>query len=341
MTQALEQRQLSEWATSWTRVTPEIDTAQFASRQKPITKIRAFEDTFGRLETSPPSEQWAALLHTATIDVGTARTIEPHLDALTILTEAWSTAPERETYWGVYAAEVPNSGLEAKRNRRPHSFQITGEKRWCSLATELTHAIVTAEFNGNRQAFAIQLQKPDVTHSDEVWNSHGLSEIPSGSIQCNNSPAEPVGGSGWYLERHGFWTGAIRVAACWLGGAIGMAQRAAEKHSGRSKPSPLGNLTLGRMDAEIYAGVSMLVHAATLIEATDDLDIDQHRQLAFRVRNGIFRIVQKIQRLSKELAGPTTLTQDQHFTKTDADLSVYLSQHHGVRDEAELGQLLG
>jgi len=340
MTQDLLQPQLSGWATCWMHVATELDTAQFASRRKPINKIQAFEDVFGRLESSSPSAQWAALLHTATIDLATARTIEPHLDALTILSEVWSTAPEPDTYWGVYAAEVPDSGLVAERSQG-QTFELTGEKRWCSLATELTHAIVTAEVDDNRQAFAIHLQKPDVTHSEEVWNSEGLNEIPSGSIQCHNSPAKPVGEPGWYLERQGFWTGAIRVAACWLGGAIGMAQSAAEKHSGRPQPSPLGNLTLGRIDAEIYAGVSMLVHAATIIEAADDLDINEHRKLAFRVRNGIYRIAQKIQQLSKELAGPTTLTQDQHFTKTDADLSVYLSQHHGVRDEAELGQLLG
>src|SRR5699024_5677067 len=208
MTQDLLQPQLSGWATCWMHVATELDTAQFASRRKPINKIQAFEDVFGRLESSSPSAQWAALLHTATIDLATARTIEPHLDALTILSEVWSTAPEPDTYWGVYAAEVPDSGLVAERSQG-QTFELTGEKRWCSLATELTHAIVTAEVDDNRQAFAIHLQKPDVTHSEEVWNSEGLNEIPSGSIQCHNSPAKPVGEPGWYLERQGFWTGAI------------------------------------------------------------------------------------------------------------------------------------
>lgn len=314
--------------TEETRLDPHLDAK---------AKIRGFENIFGRLHTAAPSQQWAAVLQTATIDIGTARSIEPHLDALTILSEAQLSPPDGDTFWGVYAAETSKCHLIAEEVDAD-AFRLTGEKRWCSLAAELTHAIVTAHTEQGRRAFALQLQEPSVVVSSEPWNSRGLHEIPSGSLQCDNTPARPVGDPDWYLQRPGFWWGAIRVAACWLGGAINMARIAVTKHCNRPQSSNIGNLMLGQIDAEIYAGISMLVHAASLSELPRTLPVDEVHNIALRVRNGIYRTAQMIQHLSKELAGPEVLTQDERFMKADADLTVYLSQHHGFRDEADLGQ---
>lgn len=47
-----------------------------------------------------------------------------------------------DTFWGVYAAETADARLVATDD--DGAVPLTGEKPWCSLAGELTHAIVTA-----------------------------------------------------------------------------------------------------------------------------------------------------------------------------------------------------
>lgn len=329
---------LGEWIWLWRQHQPtEHELRGFAARNTAASKIRAFEDGFGRLETASPREQWQALLQTATIDLATARTIEPHLDALTILAESGHEQQNTANLWGVYAAEAAGTKLVAAGSP---DIRLTGEKPWCSLAGELTHALVTAWVGEQRQMFAVQLSHPSVTVVEQPWQSAGLSEIPSGPIRCANTPAQPVGEPGWYLQRPGFWWGAIRVAACWLGGAIGLARIAADRHATRTQPEPQRNMLLGQIDAQIYTGITALDHAATLAQTTREFTAEEVQQLALRVRNSIYRACQAIQELSRELAGPEVLTQNQQFNKIDADLTVYMSQHHGVRDEATLGQLL-
>lgn len=338
MTTGLYPVSLAEWSRVWLRREPaEAELTNFAPGRTARDKILAFEIAFGRLESTRPREQWAALLQVATIDLGTARTIEPHLDALTLRTEAGLHPTDEETFWGVYAAEVAGKRLEADEHSE---VALTGEKPWCSLAGELTHAIVTAWVGDQRQTFAIPLTHSSVTVVEQPWHSRGLHEIPSGPIRCDATPASPVGEPGWYLQRPGFWWGAIRVAACWLGGAIGMARLAASRHATRPQPEPERNVLLGQLDAHIYAGLTALDHAATVSEMKPPQASEDVRKLALRVRNTVYRACQQIQHLSRELAGPEMLTGHPQFSKVDADLTVYLSQHHGGRDEAELGRLL-
>lgn len=338
MTTGVHPVPLTEWSWQWHHHQPtEDESATFAPHRSAQAKIAAFHTAFGQLETARASDQWSALLQIATIDLGSARTIEPHLDALTMLVEAGHQPPDPDSSWGVYAAETVNKKLEASGTVKMH---LTGEKSWCSLAGELTNAIVTAWVGDQRQAFAIPLTHPSVTVVPQPWDSTGLREIPSGPIRCAATPAEPVGEPGWYLQRSGFWWGAIRVAACWLGGAIGMARRAANRHAGRPQPEPNRNQLLGQLDAHIYTGVTALQYAATAADRRAELSAAEVRRLALRVRNSIYRACQAIQPLSRELAGPELLTGDPQFNKADADLTVYLSQHHGGRDEADLGQLI-
>jgi hypothetical protein len=61
------------------------------------------------------AELWSALATLGAVDLTVARAVEPHLDALTILSEAGVPArrsPDAAT-WGVYAAESPTQRLSA------------------------------------------------------------------------------------------------------------------------------------------------------------------------------------------------------------------------------------
>lgn len=323
---------------SWSAIPCGEDLVKVATSNAPVHKrIGALRHFWNLTGESSQAEQWDALAATASIDIAAARMLEPHLDALGILAEAGADAPPHDSTWGVYAAESPGKALTAD-TQADGSATLSGTKAWCSLAADLSHAIVTAFDGREPRAYAVSLSDSRVHPSDEAWPSVGLSEIPSGSVGFDHAPATAVGAPGWYLQRPSFAWGGIRVAACWFGGAMGIARKATQYHFARPYPSPLGNLVLGQIDAEIFAARSTLSHAATLINSDVIESRDEAWKLALRVRNIVYRSAQRIQLLARELAGPAALTGDRSFAKADADLTVYLSQHHGPRDEAALGE---
>lgn len=306
------------------------------NRCSSVEKITALTRLLQLTGHSPQIDQWEKLLQLAAIDMGVARMLEPHLDALGILAEAGHEAPDPLSAWGVYAADLPTHQVNVI-GAGPEDLLI-GTKAWCSLASELTHAIVIANGSAGKQAYAVDLRHPRVQPQSDPWPSRGLSEIPSGPVEFDRVPAVPVGPPNWYLARPSFAWGGIRVAACWFGGALGLARRAAQTHLKRAGGSSLGEMQLGQLDAEIFTVRTMLLQAAVAADDNERFNREESWTLALRVRNNVYRCAQRIQLLSRELAGPAVLTGDAAFAKADADLSVYLSQHHGPRDEAALGE---
>ena len=99
---------------------------------------------------------WSALATLGSVDLTVARVLEPHLDALAILDSRPAGV------WGVWAAEGPGVRLRAEREGAGHV--LTGRKPWCSLAGDLTHALVTAWVDDERrQLFVVDLRQPSVT----------------------------------------------------------------------------------------------------------------------------------------------------------------------------------
>ncbi|MFF8895531.1 acyl-CoA dehydrogenase family protein [Brevibacterium casei] len=303
------------------------------------TRLAALQGFWNLTGTSSALKQWDALTAIASADVAVARMLEPHIDALGILAEAGHPTPGPESSWGVFAAEIPGRVVTATP-AADGTLVLYGEKAWCSLATELTHAIVSVRLGEARQTVAVDLTGPGVRPAEADWPALGLAEIPSGPIVFDGARATEVGPPEWYLQRPGFAWGGIRVAACWFGGALGLARNAAQRHFGRPQPSPLGAMTLGQIDTEITAARTVLAHAAQLAGSGDIDSHDDSWTQALRVRTIVYRACQRIQELSRELAGPAALTGDREFAKADADLTVYLSQHHGPRDEASLGEAI-
>ncbi|GAA1353870.1 acyl-CoA dehydrogenase family protein [Falsarthrobacter nasiphocae] len=316
---------------------------RLGTAEAPSERIALLNEAWPGLAGAPFGEIWGVLAEIAEADLGAARMVEPHLDALSILSQAPEprpAVPDGST-WGVFAAEAPGSRLEAHR-QEDGSWALTGVKPWCSLAGELSHAIVTAHVKGGRQAFAVALQGPGVTPLEDAWPSRGLSEIPSGPVEFTGAPAEPVGGTDWYLTRPGFAWGGIGVAACWLGGATGLARAAVT--AAQTKPEGPDTAVLaalaGRIDVEILTACTLLRAAARVAEGHEPCPDAAEWTYALRVRTAVHRAATTVQALSRELAGPALLTGNAAFAKADADLTVYASQHHGTRDEAALGRTL-
>ena len=286
---------------------------------------------------------WELLASVAGVDVAAARVFEPHLDALAILAQAGETAPAGT--WGVFAAEGPGKRLEATSTGG--TVVLNGSKPWCSLARQLDHALVTAHtHDGGRAAFAVDLRHGGVDSEEPAWVARGLREIPSGTVRFDQVPAVPVGGSGWYHSRPGFAWGGMGVAACWLGGAVGVARDfrkglQAGADAGR-QPDQLALAALGEADRIITSALQYLARTASRI---DDRTLGAGAghsawSEAQRVRGTVAAAVERVLQLVGSNRGPGPLAFDEPYAKRMADLALYVRQHHGQRDDAQLGSLV-
>jgi alkylation response protein AidB-like acyl-CoA dehydrogenase len=277
------------------------------------------------------AERWWRLLATlASLDLTAARTVEPHLDALGILDQA-GIVPEPGTVWGVFAAESPDTKLVAADDGR---WKLEGTKPWCSLAGQIDRAIVTAHVDGGRRAFAVDLRLPQVRVAEAHWHSRGLRQVPSGPVHFDGAPAEPVGSTGWYLERPGFAAGGIGVAACWFGGAIGL-YRSLRSAALRREPDQLALAWLGEADRLLAGAAALLADASRLADGGTATWIHAHR-----VRGQMEALCRRLLDISGQAGGPQPLAFDEDHARRAADLGLYIRQHHAARDDAALGRLL-
>ena len=284
---------------------------------------------------------WSLLATLGAHDLGVARAVEPHLDALAILEQA-GVRDGGDRTWGVFAAEGPDVRLDA--TPADGAWRLTGVKPWCSLAGRLDAALVTAHVPGaGRSLFAVDLTDPRVVPADQPWASRGLAEIPSTPVAFDDAPATPVGAPGWYLERPGFWWGGIGVAACWYGGAVGLA-RALWERAARSDDR-LVAMHLGAVDAALADARRALEEAARVVDAdgarADDVPGDVPGPVvAKRVRATVARTCEDVLTRVGHALGPAPLALDEPHAKRVADLQVYVRQQHAERDDASLGATL-
>ncbi|MEB0267050.1 acyl-CoA dehydrogenase [Cryobacterium sp. 10I5] len=279
----------------------------------------------------------------AAADLTAARVVEAHLDALSILEQAAESGPGSHVdsgngrTWGVFAAEGRGTRLEARQTES--GWRLDGVKPWCSLAGELSHALVTAHTSETtRRLFAVDLRVPGITVSEGSWVARGLAALPSGPVDFRGVPAEPIGADGWYLERPGFAWGGIGVAACWWGGTVGIARRV-YRDAGERTTDQVGLAHLGAIDILVTASGQALASAACAID--DGTATGAHGAVrAARVRGLVARAAEVVIERAGHALGPQPLAFDARHAQRVADLQLYVRQHHAERDEAQLGALL-
>jgi len=309
------------------------------SRATNVAEALELAIQLGRVASPPGSgstrDLWEALATIAAHDLGVARAVEPHLDALAILTQAESSNDAGGETWGVFAAEGGDDPLVATRFEG--HWTLTGTKPWCSLADRLDRALVTARVSQDERAlFAVELRSAGVAIVPGQWHARGLAEIPSGPVTFLDTLAEPVGEAGWYLSRPGFAWGGIGVAACWYGGAVGVARSLFER-SGTS-PNPLMAAHLGAVDEQLQSARRALAEAAALVDG-DEYAPDPSL-LAKRVRATVVRACETTLLHAAHALGPAPLALDEAHAKRVADLQLYIRQHHAEKDDASLGTAL-
>lgn len=279
---------------------------------------------------------WELLASTAARDVAAARVLEPHLDALGILDEAaaagFEVPVDRGGSWGVFAAEGPGVRVQARRDAG--TWTLHGTKPWCSLAGDLTHALVTAWVDDDhRQLFALDLRDPAVTARTGPWHARGLERVVSAPIDIDGATAVPVGEPGWYLRRPGFAHGGVGVAACWWGGALPLRSALAEAARG-DRADQLSRVHLGRADAALWAARAVLVETAGVFGAGGSASTGLR---AARARAVVVEAVETTLAEAAHALGPLPLVADEAYARRVADLQVYVRQHHAARDLAKIG----
>lgn len=301
---------------------------EIARRYGPLLPLPGYGETDRRFEV-------LSALGQANLTV--ARVFEAHADAIAILAEAgmYDDATAGASY-GVFAAEGPGEPLRAEPDGEHDRFRLSGIKPWCSLGSRLDLGLITAHVTDGRRLFRVDLHDSSVTaEATSEWVARGLRSVRSTSLRFDGTPAQPIGDTGWYLNRPGFSWGGIGVAGCWYGGALGLQQSLVAAMSPRL--DPLSALAIGKVDALLHAAGSVLAHAAVMIDGSQASGV-AGKVLALRTRAVVADAAEQTLREAGHALGPAPLAFNEEYARRVADLTLYVRQHHGERDLAALGR---
>jgi alkylation response protein AidB-like acyl-CoA dehydrogenase len=289
------------------------------------------------------AERWAGLRAIGSVDLDVARLAEAHADAAAIRADlgGLDLLPDTDgpRLWGVWAANPPVAPLTARRAGDDVSagWVLDGTKPWCSGAGICDAALVTAQTDGGYRMFAVDLHQPGARPVDGTWPALSMRGSDSRSVAFEAVPAAALGAPGDYLERPGFWHGAIGVAAVWLGGAHGVAAPLRAAHAKRPlHPHALAHA--GAVDASLAAADALLMQSAAEIDADPGDSAGTAALVARRVRAVVeTAATEVVDRVGRAL-GPAPLAVDVGHAKRVGDLALYLRQSHAERDLEELGR---
>lgn len=330
--------------TSWLRddLTEQARGLEPTDRAGALALARELSGVEEGLGSGSTWDYLSVLATLGSVDLTVARTLEPHLDALSILhqvdpsVDLTAVGADDSSTWGVYAAHAPGTRLEARQ--RGSVWVLDGTKPWCSLAADLSHAIITAHTGETtRRAFAISLGD-GVSPLPGTWVSRGLVDVPSGGLRLDGVTGVPVGDDDWYLTRPGFAWGGIAVAAVWFGAAQALRSTLVSVGS-RRDPDQIALMHAGHLDAVLFAAETTLRHAADEIDA-GAAGGAEGAVLAARVRAVVAAAAETCLAVTGHALGPAPLTADEDHARRVADLTVYVRQHHAERDLAALGSMV-
>ncbi|MDA7415031.1 acyl-CoA dehydrogenase [Xenophilus arseniciresistens] len=275
--------------------------------------------------------RWQLLACVAAHDLSLVKLYEGHTDALAIQAELGAPDVPPGSRWGTWCAEPPMARLHMARDGQ--DYRLHGAKAWCSGAAQLTHAVVSGwDAQGQPCLARVWLEQPGITRSQEGWQAVGMRETASWDLHFDNVRAMPLGQPGDYTSRPGFWQGGAGIAACWWGGASGIAQMAREALCARDEPHARAHL--GQIDVALSQSAALLRECAAWI--------DEHpracaRPQALRARLACEAAAEAVMRHATRALGAGPLCRHARFAQALADLPVFLRQSHAERDLAALG----
>lgn len=267
-------------------------------------------------------------------DLSLAKIMEAHFDAIAILTENDKTAKPNCLY-AVWASEIPGQSLHIEKKNK--TYYLSGKKMFCSGTTLVDRVLITAEEN----VIDIDLYKytPQfIIYDEKLWITQAFARTHTYAIQFNKLPftqQDIAGPKDWYINRPGFWQGALGPAACWAGGACSLVDYA--KNNSRHDSHTLAHLAA--MEANIFTMQTLLAEAGRQIDLHPD-DSKFAESLALKIRHSIEQLCSDTLRRFGRAYGPFPLSCDEKICLQYQELDLFLKQHHAERDLEKLGTLI-
>ncbi len=270
----------------------------------------------------------------ATEDLSVVRLAEAHTDAIAILREADCAVPPTALL-GVWASNRSDAPVVAERGAG--GWQLRGTKGFCSGASVLDAALVTAQAGDGERLFLVPLDDPGLRVDLSIWRSPALAAAATGAVAFETEvPLDAaVGGPGFYAERPGLWHGAIGVAACWAGGADGLASTVRSRIDAGDASA---RAHLGAIEAACWGMTAVLADTGRAIDADPDDRAGVGFPRALTVRHLIVEHCLTVLDHTDRVLGPVPLAFDAAHAQRVMDLRLYLQQHHPDRDLDAIGR---
>jgi alkylation response protein AidB-like acyl-CoA dehydrogenase len=289
----------------------------------------------GELTLPLPGQGATALRHKAlqrwgAKDLSLARIAEAHTDAVAILAEAGKPA-RPGTLYGVWASDGPATSCLTYACLADGDFKLQGAKQFCSGATFLEAALVTAHGEQGILLFDVALDEPGIVAQPSVWQSAAMADTDTAAVgfaDVRVPVGRAVGGPNWYLTRPGFWHGAIGPAACWAGGALSLIEAATEL----DRKDPHSRAQVGALQSLSWALSAYLDRAGQEIDADPEDKTGTARVRALKVRHLIERACTEVLDRFGRATGPQLLAHDAQVARQHAALTLYIRQCHAERD---------
>jgi hypothetical protein len=270
-----------------------------------------------------------SLLQFGRNDLSLARVIEAHTDALAILEESGRPAPAQRLY-GVWASDGPQSRLTATP-LATGGWRIDGTKQYCGSAALVDAALVTAHVDDGVVLFEVPMSTPGITLLSSTWVTTALADTVTGPVAFERvtvANQARIGGPNWYLDRPGFWHGAIGPAACWAGGASTLIDAATKLN----RKDVHSRAHLGALQSIAWGIGALLTQSGNEIDA-DPTDVQQQARLrALKVRHLIERWCTEVMDRFGRATGPMLLAHDTETVRQYSALTIYIRQCHAERD---------
>jgi alkylation response protein AidB-like acyl-CoA dehydrogenase len=288
----------------------------------------------GELTLPLPGHGATALRHEAlkrwgAKDLSLARIAEAHTDALAILAEAGKAA-RAETLYGVWASDGPASRL-TYTCRTDVGFELKGTKQFCSGATFLEAALVTAHGEQGMLLLDVALDDAGITPQPSAWQSAAMADTNTVAVdftEVSVPASRAIGGPNWYLTRPGFWHGAIGPAACWAGGALSLIEAASKL----GRKDPHSRAQVGALQSLGWALNAYLDRSGQEIDADPEDETGEARVRALKVRHLIERACTEVLDRFGRATGPQLLAHDAQAARQHLALTLYIRQCHAERD---------
>jgi hypothetical protein len=262
-------------------------------------------------------------------DLSLARIAEAHTDALAILAEAHMPR-RRHSLYGVWASDGPRSLVRAE-SLKDGTWHLSGLKQYCTGATFVQSALVTAHYEDTILLFDVDVTAPGIRVESSTWETPALADTVTGPISFNDVSVPSsalLGGPNWYLTRAGFWHGAIGPAACWAGGALSLIDAATLLN----RKDPHSRAHVGALQASAWVLSAILKESGSEVDADPDDLSESARVRALKVRHLIERQCMEVLDRFGRATGPQLLAYDAQVARQHMALTLYIRQCHAERD---------